>query len=80
MLVSLQTLQIHAPEPVLELVSEFIPEKGLKLVTLQGALPEVSLLLLPQGTLPLRLYLHLPQVKVRRRAWVLTLGRLLPQG
>ena len=31
----------------------------------------MSLLLLPQGTLLLRLYLHLPQEKVRRRVWVL---------
>ena len=80
MLVSLQTLQIHAPEPVLELVSEFIQGEGPKLVALQGALLGVSLLLLPQGTLPLRLYLHPLQEKVRKRVWVLTPRRLLPQG
>ena len=51
-----------------------------RLVVLQGALLGVSLLLLPQGTLLLRLYLHLPQEKVRRRVWVPTPRRLLPQG
>ena len=68
------------PGPVLELVSEFTQGEDPKLVALQGALPGVFLLLLPPGTLPLRLYLHLLQEKVRRRVWVLTPRRLLPQG
>ena len=70
----------ESPEPALELVSKFTQEGDFKLVALQGALLGVSLLLLPQGTLLLRPYLHLPQKKVRRRVWVLTPRRLLPQG
>ena len=80
MLVSLWTLLTFSSEPVLELVNKFIPEEGLKLVILQGVLPEVSLLFLPQETLPLRLYLHPLQEKVRRRVWVLTPRCLLLQG
>ena len=66
MLVSVRTPSISSLGPVLELVNKFILEKDLKLVTLQDALLRVSLLPLPQGTLPLRLYLHPLQKKVRR--------------
>ena len=57
----------ESPEPALELVNEFTQGEDPKLVALQGAPLGVSLLLLPQGTLLLRPYLHLPQEKVRRR-------------